>query len=121
MPGNIRGSRYRYFAIIYTPGIEERHGVTVAVVAISPDLPGFIALKQNPSWDQVLRMDPEADLALIDQCVEELAEGISCDPDFPRRAGEWENIIRIEPAREFRTSDFEGTFSLIADTEFGSF
>ena len=115
----MRTSLFKYYVILYVPDVKEEAGIEFAVVAVSDSQPSRIALKLIPSWAPVLELDSEADVDLLNAFLNELSANIQCDSQYMDRALEWENCIRVLPPREFSTSDFEGTFSLLADAELG--
>jgi hypothetical protein len=112
-------SSFEYYVIRYVPDLMEESGIDFAVVAISDSQPSRIALKRMPSWAPLFEFDPEADVHLLNVFLNELSANIRLDSRYMDRASEWENCIRVLPPREFSTSDFENTFSLLSDAELG--
>ena len=110
---------YKYYVIRYVPDVKEEAGIDLAVVAISDSRPSGIALRQIPSWAPVLALDSDADVDLLNAFLNELSANIRRDAQYMDRALEWENYIRVLPPKEFSTSDFEDTFSLLSDAELG--
>ena len=110
---------YQYYAVSYVPDIHRDKGVVLCVVAISRDAPTFFAEKRLTNWTPVQEMDPDADCALLTKMLDDLCGRIALNPAFAREASGWENSLRVAPGGDFRTSDFEGTFSRIAQAELG--
>lgn len=112
--------RCKYYVIRYVRDVREETGIDFAALAVSDSQPSRIALKRTPSFAPVLEFDADADVDLLDTFLSELLANIQIDSRYLDRAVHWENSIRVLPPREFETSDFEGTFSLLADAELGS-
>jgi hypothetical protein len=97
--------------------MEEEVGIDFAVVAVSASRPSKIALKRMPSWAPLLELDSEADVNLLNAFLNDLSASIRLDSQYMDRAAEWGNCVQVLPPREFVTSDFEGTFSLLSNAE----
>ena len=118
-PRSMQTSLFKYYVIRYVPDMLEDVGIDFAVVAISDSQPSWMALKQIPTLDRVLELDAEADVDLINALLAELITNIQLDSQYMERALQWENCIRVLPPKEFLTSDFEGTFTLLSNAELG--
>lgn len=112
--------RCNYYLIRYVRDVRGETGIDIAALAVSDSQPGRIALRRTPSFAPVLEFDADADVDLLGSFLSELPANVQIDSRYLDRAVHWENSIRVLPPREFVTSDFEGTFSLLADAEFGS-
>jgi hypothetical protein len=112
-------SLFKFYVIRYVPDMMEDVGIDFAVVALSDSQPSRMALKQIPSLAKILEHDAEADIDLINAFLAELIINIRLDSQYMDRALQWENCIRVLLPKEFLTSDFEGTFSLLSNAELG--
>ena len=111
--------RFEYYVIRYVPDATLEMGIDIAVVAVSDSQPGRVALKRIPSLTKVLELDSDADVDLLNAFLDELSENVRLDSRYMDRALQSENCIRVLPSKEFVTSDFEGTVSLLSDAELG--
>src|SRR6266496_3737195 len=111
--------RFEYYVIRYVPDATLEMGIDIAVVAVSDSQPGRVALKRIPSLTKVLELDSDADVDLLNAFLDELSENVRLASRDMERALQSENCIRVLPSKEFVTSDFEGTVSLLSDAELG--
>ncbi len=112
-------SEYTVALVRYVPDIAAMNSVCVAVLLVGTVSGGGVLTRRLSNWEHVLLLDPEADVPLLIDIVEELKAACARDPQFLERTRDWVNAVQVSLILHLSTAspeqELDGLFHLYCE------